>query len=246
MVKRVIAIDNGFLVHRSIFAFRNSGMNLGYLYLRMLLAILKKLNYSINDDLVIIALDSKLGSWRKIFVEEYKSNRKTKREALESSEWWKECYKEVDNIIKVLDFYSPFHIIEVNYCEADDIVSVISRYFSNKEVIVCSSDSDIEQLASYPNVKIFSVISKKFKNIKYPLKVLETKIFQGDVADNITNPEKIDIESRRKIFSLLELPIEIETKIRSKLSSITNKEFVLDKIPYKSIKEDIIKILKKE
>jgi 5'-3' exonuclease len=248
MVNRVILIDNGFLVHRSIFAFRSSGMYLGYLYLRMLLALIKKLKYSVENDLVIIAIDSKLGSWRKVFIPVYKSNRKSKREALESSDWWKECFKEIEQILKTLDLYSAFHIVEEAYTEADDIISVAVRYFQNKECIIVSSDSDLEQLAVYPNVKIFSIISKKFKNIKNPLKVLEEKIVKGDVADNITNPENIDIELRRKIFSLLSLPLEIETRIRTKLVSIleNKKQFDLSKIPYRSIKEDLTKLLKGE
>jgi len=117
---------------------------------------------------------------------------------------------------------------------------MVARYYKDKEIIIVSSDRDIEMLAVFENVRIFSPITKKFKDIKNPTKILLEKI-QGDVSDNLlekpTNEKEFEI--RKKIVDLTHLPQEIEQPIKEQLDSIHPKNLYIHKICFKSIQEQI-------
>jgi hypothetical protein len=128
----------------------------------------------------------------------------------------------------------------VHNCEADDIASMVARYYKDKEVILISSDRDWEMLATFENTKIWSPISKKFKDILYPMKVLMEKI-QGDVSDNLlTKPSsEAEFEIRKRIVDLTSLPHEIEQPIKEQLDKILPKNLYLHKIPFRSVAEQV-------
>lgn len=243
-MSKIIVIDNGNIMFKAIFAFRNNySIPATYTYMRMIIGYLKRLDLR-PDDTVIIAQDYGK-SWRKDVDPTYKAQRKGGREQLESPEWWTELYKEFNNFFPKLEISLPWDFVKCYRCEADDVASVACRYYKDKEIILVSSDKDWEMLCQYENVKIFSPITKKFKEVKNPSKVLLEKI-QGDISDNllIKPTTEIEFEKRKKIVSLLELPDNIENPIREELQKLLPKNLYLQKIPYNSIRIEIKKLYK--
>jgi len=127
--------------------------------------------------------------------------------------------------------------------ESDDIQAVACRFFSDKEVILVTIDEDLDQLLYYDNVKIFNpnlkYKSKKgyYKFLKKkPLEILDKKIRLGDVSDNILVDKKNDteeeVEKRKFIIDLLNLPSFVEDPIISVLKDIEPKPTRYDILPF--------------
>lgn len=212
-----------------------------YTFMNMLTGYLNKLKVTL-DDIIVMALD--YGSWRKDVDKTYKAQRKDYRESFEEAKWWQGQFDEFNNLYEKLNKALPFTWIKIWKCEADDVISVACRYFSDKEIIIVSSDKDLEMLLTFPNVKIFSVISKKFKDVPNPTKVLLDKI-QQDISDNLLEKPstEAEFEKRKVIVDLINpLPIYIEQPIRKQLSKIIPKNIFIHKIPYHSIRLKFQKI----
>jgi len=244
--KRAILIDNGNIQFRSIFAYRNNpSIPVTWTYLNMITGYLNKLEVTL-DDLVVCAQD--YGSWRKDIDKSYKAQRKDFRESYEEAEWWQKRYDEFNNLYEKLNIALPFHWIKKWKCEADDVISVCCRVFKDKEIIIISSDKDLEMLLTFSNVKIFSPISKKFKKVPNPTKVLLDKI-QGDISDNLLDKpsSEAEFERRKKIVDLINpLPEFVENPIKEELNKIMPKNIYPSKIPFRSIRAKFAKIYKLE
>lgn len=212
-----------------------------YTYFSSVIACLKKVHVG-KDDIVVLCIDDK--SWRKDFYSPYKANRKEAREK-HIIDWDKHWY-EVDKINKQLEYATHFHLLKVPKCEADDIFAVACRVFTDKQIVICSIDSDLHQLCYYPNVLMFNL---KFKTSKgnggyvsiskeEALKILAKKVRLGDKSDNIIvdkNEDEGDAELRRSIINLLELPEFVEKPIAEALRSLPNKSGVKwDAIPFQN------------
>ena len=237
--EKVIVIDGGNILHRAIFAYMNSpAVPAPYTYLRMIIGYLKRFDVTL-DTQIIIAQDYGR-SWRKGYDHNYKSQRKEKREEKKNEAWWKERYGEFDRLFEQLEKAMHWQFIKIWGTEADDIMSMVARYYKDKEVIIVSSDRDIEMLATFDNVRIFSPITKKFKDIPAPMKILLEKI-QGDVSDNLLEKpsSEAEFEIRKKIVDLTQLPPEIEQPIKEQLDNLMPKNLYIHKIPFKSIQEQI-------
>ena len=246
MPNKVIVIDSGYVMFSAIHVFRKTySMPATDLYLSMILGYLRILNATI-DDTIIIAQDSFKGSWRRSVYPEYKAQRKANREAQEDKEWWDEVWREFAEQRKELARGLPWHWVTVSRVEADDIASVACRYYKDKEVILVSSDSDWGMLLEYPNVKILSIKTKQFKEVKNPLSILKDKIENGDVADNILGkPHNVgEEEVRKKIVSLLELPLEVENAIKWELSNLNIKNADISVIKSRMLRNRLKKIYK--
>jgi hypothetical protein len=117
--------------------------------------------------------------------------------------------------------------------------------FKDKEVIIASIDSDLQQLCYYDNVKFFSLNFKTPKgkggylkiSKEEALKILNKKVMKGDVSDNIIvfpNEDAQDAENRRVLVNLLELPQEIELSITEVLQNLPNKQGMKwESLPFK-------------
>jgi len=244
MNKRVIIIDNGTIQFRAIFCYMKqiSTVPCTWTYLNMLTGYFNKLNVTL-DDLIILAID--YGSWRKDIDLTYKAQRKDFRESKKEDSWWQERYSEFNDLYKKLDIALPVHQIKLWKCESDDILSVGCRYFVDKDIILISSDKDIEQLVYFKNVQIFSPVTKKMKIIKNPMKILLDKIEKGDVSDNLTSKitNEKEWEHRKKLVDLISpLPDNIENQIKEALGKIAPKNLYIYKIPYPSIQKKFEKI----
>lgn len=234
--KRVILIDAGYFMFTSIFVGeKNKGVPSTYTALSMLIGNLKRVGIT-PEDLVIIAVDSKKGSWRKDVDPAYKANRKASREKHNID--WDAEFKAFNELYERLDAGTPFHVLDIEKLEADDIIAFSCRYFKERECIIVATDADYEQLAAFSNVKLFSPMSKRYKVVKNPYAVLASKI-KKEQADNLITEihTELDYEKREKIVNLLRLPEEIDKKVEEKIHFLPEKEFDYEVIPFKSIQE---------
>lgn len=166
----------------------------------------------------------------------YKANRKESREKHDID--WKKHFEEFNDLYERLDGGTPFHVVNIEKLEADDTIAFSCRYFKDRECIIISVDADYEQLVAFPNVKLFSPISKRYKKVKNPYAVLASKI-RKEQADNLITEihTELDYEKREKIVNLLRLPEEIDKKVEEAIHFLPEKDFDYELIPFNSIRE---------
>ncbi len=132
--------------------------------------------------------------------------------------------------------------------ESDDIQAIIPRFFLDKEVILVTIDEDLSQLAYYKNCKIFNPNLKSptnkakkgfYKIIDKPLSIVHKKVKSGDDSDNILVDKKNgtdtdrDVDIRRFIINLLELPDFVEKPVLKALQELDyNKKVLYDQLPF--------------
>lgn len=134
---------------------------------------------------VVIACDSK-NYWRKEIFPYYKANRKKNRES--SGHDWNIIFECLNKIRDELQNHSPYKVIEVESCEADDVISVLTQKFSSSQkIMIISSDKDFPQLQKFPNVEQYAPILKKMLIVESPEAQLKELIIRGDFGDGIPN-----------------------------------------------------------
>ena len=134
---------------------------------------------------VVIACDNR-HYWRREIFPHYKASRKKARES--SGHDWSSIFDCLSKIKQELKEHSPYKVIDVDTCEADDIIAVLAmKYSATQKIMILSSDKDFAQLQKFPNVEQFSPILKK--SIKEPLPAAQLKqlIIRGDKGDGIPN-----------------------------------------------------------
>jgi len=134
---------------------------------------------------VVIACDNK-NYWRRGIFPHYKAGRRKAREA--SGHDWPTIFDCLNKIRDELRNHSPYKVVAVETCEADDIIAtLVMKYSATQKIMILSSDKDFAQLQKYPNVEQYSPSLKK--HIKEPLPVLQLKqlIIRGDKGDGIPN-----------------------------------------------------------
>lgn len=234
---KVVFIDFGYYLFASIFAWRiRKQFPATYTCLNMILGDLRKIGLN-REDTVIIAVD-KGHSWRKSLDASYKSSRKGKREKFEDINWT-EKFEETNKFLEALEMYSPFHIIAIWNLEADDIISVGCRYFKDKQCVISSTDSDMEMLFAFPNVQIYSPHPKR-KCYKYPVKDpynLLAKKIEKEAADDLIAPitNEKEYEIRKTIVNLMELPEDIENKVKDRIAFLPQKLTNISKLPFRGL-----------
>jgi 5'-3' exonuclease len=134
---------------------------------------------------VVIACDNKK-YWRREIFPNYKASRKKIRES--SGHDWATIFDCLAKIKQELKDYSPYKVIDVDTCEADDIIAVLTmKYSASQKVMILSSDKDFAQLQKFPNVEQFSPILKKYIKEPFPAAQLKQLIIRGDKGDGIPN-----------------------------------------------------------
>ena len=150
---------------------------------------------------IVIACDNK-HYWRKDKFPYYKANRKKVRQ--ESGFDWKLIFDVLAEVKSELDCYFPYPVIDVDGAEADDVIAVlVERMHDKEQILIISGDHDFVQLQTYPEVKQYSPIQKKFiKADKKIVHILMEHIIKGDKGDgvpNILSPDDIFmVEGRQK------------------------------------------------
>jgi len=257
--KKILIFDFHNLVYRSIFVAGNEfrqrriqtmvGENPVdftkddmYLYWKSL--VLNGLLYAIKEnqsDKVIIANESK-NNWRKDFYSEYKATRKKARE--DSPIDFDEFFPILNEfIIELKDLFKNVYFIQVDRCEGDDIIAVLTKKYGNNkeyEIELISTDKDFVQLQKFDNFKQFTPIKKEYLKSLNPKRDLEIKILTGDKSDNIPNVKyRCGVKTAEKMIN--EGLTELETDEDIRKNYIRNKKIIdFDLIP-DDIQDSIIK-----
>jgi len=240
-MNKIILIDYGMAIHIAGYAsINNKEVPPTYTVCAMIISYLRKIGVD-EGDTVIIAVDGR-NSWRKDYEKTYKANRPEQRE--KSGLDWDILYAQFNELLLQLDKATDFHIIQLDRMEADDIMAVACKYIKDKEIVLATFDSDLEQMWDYPNVKIFSPKIKykstkgayKIKPENFNVDILIAKKINKEVADNLTNPvlNEEDYENRMLCVNLLSLPKFVEEPILEQLKNLPIKGLDLQWLPFQS------------
>lgn len=145
-----------------------------------------------KDPNIIIACDSRR-SWRKDVFPYYKARRAKNRK--ESELDWTLIFESFSKICLELKEFFPYRVIQVEGCEADDIIGVLVHKFGTdqimgfdrEEIIIVSGDKDFKQLHTYDNVKQWDHVWKKNVTCNNPELYLREMILRGDAGDDVPN-----------------------------------------------------------
>jgi len=206
----------------------------------MIVSCLKKVGVTPNTK-IIIAVDSKKGNWRKQLDPNYKSNRKEAREKHDFD--WNLWFRKYSYLVNNIEESTPFYTVEIENLEADDIIAVGCKLYKENECVVISSDQDYEQLVALGNVKIFSPVTKQYKNVKNPYAILSKKI-EKEVSDNLITPisNEEEYNVRNTLVNLIDLPEWVNTLVTEKLSILPEKDFDTNLLLFKSMREKVKQI----
>lgn len=134
---------------------------------------------------IVIACDNR-HYWRRDIFPHYKAGRKKARDS--SGHDWSSIFDCLGKIKQELKDSSPYKVIDVDTCEADDIIAVLAmKYSSTQKVMILSSDKDFAQLQKFPNIEQYSPILKKVIKEPLPAAQLKQLIIRGDKSDGIPN-----------------------------------------------------------
>jgi len=134
---------------------------------------------------VVLACDNK-NYWRRSIFPHYKASRKKARES--SGHDWNTIFDCLNTIKEELKQHSPYKVVEVHTCEADDIIATLTmNRAANEKIMILSSDKDFAQLQRFPNVEQYSPILKKFIKEPLPSAQLKQLVIRGDKGDGIPN-----------------------------------------------------------
>ena len=202
----------------------------------MVFNMVRRYNLEHRDEFgeTVICFDSK-NNWRKDTYPEYKANRKKDRE--ESSIDWNLIFDTINTVKEEMREYSPYRCLEVERCEADDIIGTIcEKQMSPEPILIVSPDLDFVQLQKYPNVRQYSNTQKKWVTPKSGSaeEDLALKILQGDKGDGVPNvlsddlvlveDRRQEVLSKKKKEALLESPEAFGTTVARQY--IRNKRMI--------------------
>jgi 5'-3' exonuclease len=169
-----------------------------HMILNTIRTYVKKFKADYGPD-IIIACDNKK-YWRRDVFPHYKAHRKKARES--SGHDWNSIFECLGKIKQELKDYSPYKVVDVDTCEADDIIAVLAiKYSSTEKVMILSSDKDFAQLQRFPNIEQYSPILKKFIKESLPSAQLKQLVIRGDKGDgipNILSKDDVFIEGQRQ------------------------------------------------
>ena len=123
-------------------------------------------------------------SWRREHFPQYKASRKSGRDS--SPLDWTQIFECFDIIKSELKEYFPYKYIEIVEAEADDIIGVLAKTWS-EPIMIISGDKDFIQLQVRDNVDQYSPITKKIVYDANPAKYLKEHILRGDSSDGVPN-----------------------------------------------------------
>lgn len=148
---------------------------------------------------VVICCDSR-SYWRKEYFPQYKITRKKKREKSDLD--WPLIFETMSEIKEIIKTDFSYKLLEIDRCEADDIIGVLApRLSAHEPVLIVSSDGDYKQLFKYPNIKQFSPQIEVFVKCDDPNQWLKDKIISGDAKDSVPScisPDNVFAEGIRQ------------------------------------------------
>lgn len=155
---------------------------------------------------IVICLDetSGRGNWRKKIFPMYKYARQQFRQSFTKFDY-KDAYILFDNFVKALKASQAktlFKVVDVDHCEADDLILVLARDAANKgePVMILSPDKDFIQLQDNPLIRQYSWMVNKILRVDDKPGDVENGMQEwllehvclGDQADNV--PRIVDFK----------------------------------------------------
>jgi hypothetical protein len=177
-----------------------------------------------KPDKIFIAADGG-SSWRKAIYPEYKANRKGFRDSFPDIDW-NQVFADYNTLLQNIQSFTPIAVVHIPNIEGDDIISYICRYCPTETVVV-SKDHDIQQLLALPYVSLYLVKPKNKSELLTGKTndVLDDKIKNGDVSDNIPKAESFSEAVRNEVLvDLFNLPKTIDLTIKNHIESIKKAE----------------------
>lgn len=151
--------------------------------LRMLLKV--KRNYGKKYGKMILCVDSTSGKrWRTELFPHYKANRKKLKD--KDRENWDTIVSLLGTLVSEFSQQLPYAVIQVDGCEADDVIAIMTECSKNP-VLIVSGDQDFLQLHKNDRVKQWSPIQKKMLTVDDAGAFLQEKILRGDDGDGVPN-----------------------------------------------------------
>lgn len=186
-----------------------------------IVGFLRSLAYSINmirPTRTIVVFDGKGGSnrRRKIFPQ-YKMGRKMSyrlnraHDFLTREEEQKMMIRQLNRVVEYLECL-PITILNIENCEADDVIGYLSKHiFNDSKTTILSTDKDFLQLVD-DNTRVFSPTKKKmYDETKvfeeygiHPKNFLLFRMFDGDKSDGIPGVNGIGQKTLVKLFPFME------------------------------------------
>jgi hypothetical protein len=137
---------------------------------------------------LILCYDDK-NYWRRQAFPYYKMNRKQERET--SKYDWDMVFSVLNKIRDELRSNFPYHVLQVDGAEADDIIATLVRQNGVKSIpepiLILSADKDFIQLHRHPFVKQYDPIRNRWIEDHDPIAYLQEHIIRGDRSDGIPN-----------------------------------------------------------
>lgn len=122
--------------------------------------------------------------WRKEVFPPYKQKR---REAQQESKMNEALFFEIKNeLMNELGDNTPWHVVQIDRMEADDLIGTSARVFDEPNVVI-SSDHDFKQLQMFDNVSQYCPRSHKFIEESNPDFYRFHHVMKGDAGDGIPN-----------------------------------------------------------
>lgn len=136
---------------------------------------------------MVLCADSR-NTWRKVDFPYYKANRKKARDS--SFLDWDAVFAAMDTVKAELRDNFPYRFVQVDGCEADDVIAALVRNRpASEDCLIVSSDEDFVQLQTPPGdipaVKQWDNVRKKW--VQYDSHALKRKIIRGDTGDGVPN-----------------------------------------------------------
>jgi len=151
---------------------------------------------------VVICCDG-LKNWRLDAFPQYKYKRRHDRQ--KSTIDWSEVFRITNLVREELKENFPYKVIEVDECEADDIIAHIAlsttEFGKHEPVMIISGDKDFAQLQVHKNIKQYSPVQHKFIKEDNPKTQLVNLILKGDASDgvpNVLSDDDVFVEDRRQ------------------------------------------------
>lgn len=219
-MKKLIIIDISNFIFRAFFAIRplhapdGTPVNAVYGVLSMLHNMIQKY----QPTHVIVARDTKEGSFRKEIYPEYKAHRTEPPDELIPQ------FTIVDELIKALELPE----IKIPRYEADDIIGSVATQWKKEfdEILIASGDKDLMQFVDGPikmldtmKEKIYSREDVKDKMGVYPEQIMDYLSLIGDSSDNIPGVDGIGPKGAQ---NLIEEFGDLENILKN-VDSIKNK-----------------------
>ena len=137
---------------------------------------------------VILCYDDK-NYWRREIFPFYKKNRKQERAS--SKYDWDEVFSVLNKIRDEIKGNLPYHVIQVQGAEADDVIASLCIHNSKRETpeptLILSADKDFIQLHKYDFVSQYDPIRNRWIENANPIQYLQEHIVRGDRSDGIPN-----------------------------------------------------------